>query len=142
MEKTELYRHNVKYYETDRMGITHHSNYVRWMEEARVDYLHHIGCDYAEMESTGVISPVLGVKCEYKMTTAFNDDVDIAVSTAEFNGVRLKLKYEMRMAASGELVCVAESEHCFVEEGSFKPVNLKKRLPQVYDNLCAVVGKE
>ena len=31
----EKYVHTVKYYETDRMGFTHHSNYVRWMEEAR-----------------------------------------------------------------------------------------------------------
>ncbi len=129
------YRHNVKYYETDRMGITHHSNYVRWMEEARVEYLHHIGCDYGETESSGVISPVLSVSCEYKRTTAFGDDVDITVHANEFNGVRLKLEYEMKLAKSGELVCTAVSEHCFVEEGSFKPVNLKKRLPQVYECL-------
>ncbi len=34
----EKYIHKVQYYETDKMGITHHSNYIRWMEEARVDF--------------------------------------------------------------------------------------------------------
>ena len=39
----EVYTHRVKYYETDKMGVTHHSNYVRWMEEARVDFMDKIG---------------------------------------------------------------------------------------------------
>ena len=37
------YIRRVNYYETDKMGITHHSNYVRWMEEARIDFLEKIG---------------------------------------------------------------------------------------------------
>ena len=52
------WRHVVQYYETDRMNLVHHSNYVRWMEEARVDFLDQIGFPYAEMEKRGVISPV------------------------------------------------------------------------------------
>ena len=39
----EVYRHKVQYYETDKMGITHHSNYIRWMEEARIWFLSEIG---------------------------------------------------------------------------------------------------
>lgn len=39
----QKYRHIVQYYETDKMGITHHSNYIRWMEEARIDFLRQIG---------------------------------------------------------------------------------------------------
>ena len=58
------YRHTVQYYETDKMGITHHSNYIRWMEEARVDFLAQIGWDYAMLEEMGVISPVIGIECK------------------------------------------------------------------------------
>ena len=39
--------HRVQYYETDRMGVTHHSNYIRFMEEARVAYLEQLGFPYA-----------------------------------------------------------------------------------------------
>jgi len=53
------YRHTVQYYETDKMGITHHSNYIRWMEEARVDFMSQIGWDYAKLEKEGVICPVV-----------------------------------------------------------------------------------
>lgn len=63
-----LYQHEVQYYETDRMGITHHSNYIRWMEEARVAFLKEIGWDYAKFEEMGIISPVIDVQCQYKNT--------------------------------------------------------------------------
>ena len=56
----------VQYYETDRMGITHHSNYIRFMEEARVDFLKNIGWGYDKLEEDGVVSPVVSVNCNYK----------------------------------------------------------------------------
>lgn len=55
------YKHFVQYYETDQMGITHHSNYIRWMEEARIDFLKQIGWNYKKLESLGIISPVTAI---------------------------------------------------------------------------------
>ena len=78
------YIHKVKYYETDKMGITHHSNYIRWMEEARVDFLEKIGFPYDKLEEDGIISPVIGINCEYKESTKFNDEVLIEVNVKEF----------------------------------------------------------
>ncbi|MBP1554347.1 MAG: acyl-CoA thioesterase, partial [Oscillospiraceae bacterium] len=78
----ELYTHKVHYYETDKMGITHHSNYIRWMEEARIDFLGKIGCGYDKIEAMGIISPVTAVDCRYKSTTTFGDVVTIDVWVA------------------------------------------------------------
>ena len=44
------YEHKTQYYETDQMGIIHHSNYIRWFEEARIDFMDHCGFSYAQME--------------------------------------------------------------------------------------------
>ncbi|MBR1873381.1 MAG: acyl-CoA thioesterase, partial [Eubacterium sp.] len=74
-----IYKHKVNYYETDRMGITHHSNYIRWMEEARVFYLAEVGWDYDRLEELGVVSPVLSVSAQYIKTTTFPDDITIDV---------------------------------------------------------------
>ena len=57
MREQRIFQHKVQYYETDRMGITHHSNYVRWMEEARVHFLEQIGWGYDRLESSGILSP-------------------------------------------------------------------------------------
>ena len=108
-----VYSHRVQYYETDRMGIVHHSNYVRWMEEARVDFLSRIGFPYDAMEARGVISPVRAVRCQYKKSCTFGDTVAIGVSVKDYNGVVLTVAYDMRNEA-GDLLCSAESEHVFL----------------------------
>ena len=76
----EMYIHKVQYYETDKMGITHHSNYIRWMEEARVDMLEKIDFGYDKLESEGIISPVVGVECEYKESTRFAENIEMIFS--------------------------------------------------------------
>ena len=58
--------HKIQYYETDRMKVTHHSNYIRFMEEARVDFMEQTGLSYQQMEADGIVSPVISVSCEYK----------------------------------------------------------------------------
>ena len=57
----EDYLRRVNYYETDKMGITHHSNYIRYMEEARVHFLEQLGYSYARQEQEGLVSPVTGI---------------------------------------------------------------------------------
>ena len=108
------YAHTVQYYETDKMGITHHSNYIRWMEEARVDFLAQVGWDYVKMEELGIVSPVTAVACKYKTPTTFSETVCVTVAIEEWKGVRLKLRYIMQNAA-GQTVCEGSSEHCFLD---------------------------
>ena len=128
------YHHKVNYYETDRMGITHHSNYVRIMEEARLELLDKIGCDYLKMEDEGVISPVVSVKCNYKRSTTYSDEIIVNVKIQKFTGVRLDFEYEMINAKYNSGVCTAVSEHCFVNS-DFKPINLKKVRPDLYERI-------
>lgn len=124
------YIHKVRYYETDKMGITHHSNYIRWMEEARIDFLDQIGCGYKKLEEDGILSPVIGVECRYKHPTTFDDAVEISVGVQEFKGVRLVIGYRMTNCANGNLVLEGTSTHCFTDP-SGKPVILKRKNPQL-----------
>lgn len=136
----EKYRHLVQYYETDKMGITHHSNYIRWMEEARVDFLKQIGWPYDRLEAFGIISPVVETHCKYRIPTTFADEVTIEVSVSEFNGVKLVIHYEMTNQ-EGKKVAEAESAHCFVNtEG--KPIRLAKQFPELNDEFLKLAGKE
>ena len=123
-----IYRHKVQYYETDRMGFTHHSNYVRWMEEARIDFMDHIGWGYQRFEDEGIISPVAAVECRYKHTTTFHETVDIEVSVEEFRSVKLRIKYIMKNK-NGTVVCEGASEHCFLnKEGKF--IRIDQEFPE------------
>ena len=131
------YIHTVQYYETDKMGITHHSNYVRWMEEARVVFLKEIGYPFEKLEELGIVSPTLSVSCEYKKTTTFTDRIAIEVTVREYRGVKLFLSYEMKNEA-GDVVCTAQSSHALLNtEG--RPVNVKKEFPDLHRVLTEMV---
>ena len=103
MSKIKPYDRSVYYYETDRMQIVHHSNYIRWIEEARLDWMKQIGWDYKSIEDDGYIIPVLGVTAEYKSMCHFGDDVLIHVSLSEYTGVRVGFSYEIVDKKTGEL---------------------------------------
>ena len=136
----DAYRHKVQYYETDKMGITHHANYIRWMEEARIDFLSRIGFSYRKLEEMGVVSPVLSLDCRYLAPTTFDDEVFITVSVTEFRGVKLRLSYVMENAA-GKTVCEASSEHGILSrEGRL--IRIKKEYPDLYEALSREIVTE
>ena len=122
------YHHEVKYYECDRMGITHHSNYVRFMEEARVDLLDRLGYGFDKVEAEGVVSPVVAIQCNYKHPTTFKDVIDIDVWISKLSDLKFDFSYEMKVG--GKVVCTAQSTHCFMENN--RPVIIAKRLPELY----------
>lgn len=128
--KIRPYEHRAKYYETDQMGIIHHSNYVRWMEEARMDLMEQMGYSYREMEEAEIISPVLSVKVEYKSMVHFDDTVVIETCISYYNGIKMRLQYRMTDKKTGELRTLAESEHCFLNQ-SGKPISLKRSYPEI-----------
>lgn len=135
------YVRKVQYYETDRMGVVHHANYIRWMEEARIDFMDQLGFPYAAMEEQGVLSPVKSVSCEYKRPCTFGDEIRIIVSVADFNGVVLTIRYQMGKVSDGETVCEARSEHVFLnKEGRF--VRLKRELPEFCTALEALIQED
>ena len=125
----KAYQHEVKYYECDRMGITHHSNYVRFMEEARVDWMDQIGYGFERMEAEGVVSPVVSVECNFKRPTTFKDVVEIEVKVEEMSALKITFGYTMRMGDN--VVFTGRSVHCFMENGRL--VKLAERFPQLYE---------
>lgn len=126
----KVYEHECKYYETDQMGVVHHSNYIRFMEEARIDFLDQIGFPMDVIEAGGVVSPVVGINCQYKNMSYFKDILCIKVFIKEYSGVRFSIGYEMSDKKTGQLRAVGESSHCFItKEG--KIVMLRKVMPEL-----------
>ncbi|MGL6174475.1 MAG: acyl-CoA thioesterase [Cellulosilyticaceae bacterium] len=124
------YEHKAQYYETDQMGIIHHSNYIRWFEEARIDFLEQVGMGYEKMEEQGVISPVLAVTCEYKSMTKFGQTVRIWPEIKAYNGVKLTIGYKVEDTLTQEVRCIGESKHCFLSREG-RPISLKRSYPEV-----------
>ena len=134
------YKHKVSYYETDKMGLTHHPNYLRWMEEARVDYFEAVGAPYHELEERGIYSPVTHMEADYIRGTTYPETVTIETRITEFKGVRMKVSYVMKNEA-GDTVCRARSEHCFLD-GEGRLIRVKKEEPELYGLLTDLVEED
>ncbi len=125
----------VQYYETDMMGVTHHANYIRWMEEARIAFMDELGFPYQSMEARGILSPVKSLQVNYLKPCTFGDAVEITTGIRAFNGVVITMMYEMRVKDT--LIFTGTSEHVFLDrEGRF--VRMKRVMPA----FCEAVRKQ
>lgn len=135
-----IFTRNINYYETDRMGVVHHSNYIRYLEEARCEWLKSMDMPFDELEKNGITVPVLGVNIIYKMHVTFGDIISIRPFVKEYTGVRMTVGYDVKEKETGKVVIVAETKHCFTER-SLKPINLKKYAPKFSDKFISLMEK-
>lgn len=120
------YERKVNYYETDKMSVVHHSNYIRYMEECRCAWLEAIGLPFCTLEENGITIPVLGISCTYKQHVSFGDVIIIYPFVKEYTGIRLTVGYEIKNKKTNKLILEGETKHCFTNN-ELKPINLKKR---------------
>lgn len=132
------YVHKVQYYETDKMAIVHHSNYIRWFEEARVDWLSQIGCTMESIEAEGVLIPVMSVTCNYHSMVHFGDNVIVKLKVEKFNGIKIEISYEIVDEKTGELRTTGSSSHCFIDSEG-KLLSLKKSKTEMYEKFMAAM---
>ena len=123
------FERKINYYETDRMGVVHHSNYIRYLEEARCFWLEQVGMPFSLLEENGITIPVLGISCTYKYHVTFDDVIQIHCFVKEYSGVRITIGYEVTNKKTGKIVLLGESMHCFTNK-DLKPMNLKKDAPE------------
>ena len=124
------YIHKVQNYETDQMGIVHHSNYIRWFEEARCDLLDYMGVGFADLEKQGIISPILSVEADYLRLVYYGDTVSIDAYIKEYNGIKLTVGYEVKDDRTGMVHCRGTSKHCFIDKTG-RPLVLRKSFPEL-----------
>lgn len=130
------------YYETDQMGIIHHSNYIRWFEEARVDWLAFLDVPYYKIEEAGIIIPVLGVSCDYKEMIRYQDEVRIDVTIDKYTGTRLDFSYEIRHQENDRLLTTGTSKHCFLSKENNRLLQLKRSHPEIHQVFLTIFEQQ
>jgi acyl-CoA thioester hydrolase len=126
----------VRYAETDQMGVVYHANYLVWMEVGRTTLIQDLGFNYAEMEKDGVISPVLDIQISYKKPLRYGEKATVKTWIDEYDGLRVSYGYEI-LTMDGELAVTAVSKHVCVKKENFRPVIIRKLYPDwhyAYEN--------
>ncbi len=136
----DIYERQVYYYETDRMDCVHHSNYIRWFEEARIHLMRERNFSYEGLEAGGIVSPVLRAEAEYKTMARFGETVLIETKVESYTGTRIGFSYTVRDKATGTVRCVGKTAHCFLGPAG-RPVSLKKADPAYDKAVRACMGE-
>ncbi len=130
----------ARYAETDQMGIVHHSNYPIWFEVGRTDFIREMGMPYSEIEKSGAMLPLIGLKCTFKSHVGYEDRVIVRTKIKEYNGIRLTFYYEIVREDDSSVITTGETEHAWTT-CSLKPVNLRKYRPDLHEILVKAIEK-
>ena len=119
-----LYR--VKFFDTDTMGVVHHSNYIRWFETGRVEFLRTLGIDLNEMMNDGILFPIIEVGAKFHAPAKFDDELEIITTAEVLSRAKMKFNYEIRRRGEEKILAEGNSTNVFTSGGKIC------RLPEKY----------
>lgn len=119
---------DVRYQETDQMGVVYHANYLVWFEIGRTKYIEYLGFKYADMENEGIVSPVIDAQIEFKTPVRYGEEVFIETWLESYDGIRTVYAYEV-IKEDGTLAVTGTTKHVIVDKESFRPKLLRRAFP-------------
>ena len=122
----------VRYAETDQMGVVYHANYLVWMELGRTQLIKDLGFSYAQMEKDGIISPVIDIQVSYKKPLKYGEVATIRTWIDKYDGFRSVYGYEV-LNPAGEVAIIASSSHVCVNKETFRPIKFKRVYPEWHE---------
>lgn len=131
MMNSELFL-DVRYYETDQMGIVHHSNYVRYFECGRTAMLKEVGLPIEKIEEAGVMLPVVSVECRYRTPAKLGDTLRIVTAVDEVPRAKLIIRNEV-YNQQGHLVCQGNVILGFIDASTRRPVRCPEMLVKIFE---------
>ena len=120
----------VRYYETDQMGIVHHSNYLKFFEFARIEWLEKLNTPYHEIEKNKIILPVVNCEIKFLKPLVFGDTFKVKVHCTKKPTASIEFSYEI-FNNSGEKTTEGKTLLAFLNSDSMKPI----RCPDIISKL-------
>ena len=127
----------VRYAETDQMGVVHHANYLVWFELARTRLCERTGWHYAEIEKLGTLLMVTGAELRYLKGARYGDRVTIEAVIDRFGSRALRFAY--RVLREGDLLVTGATEHVWVDKASGRVMRIPEMLRRPF---AALAGEE
>lgn len=141
MNNKSITKITVRYSETDKMGIVHHSRYYPWFEIARGDFIKGMGISYQRMEKDGIYMPLTETGAKYIEGVCYDEDLIVTCRMSKLTVVRCEFEYEVIRLSDNKVVTIGRTAHAFCDT-NMKPINLKKKFPQYYDVIVKLMENE
>jgi acyl-CoA thioester hydrolase len=117
----------VRYAETDQMGVVHHAVYPIYFEQARVDWLRIVGMHYQKMEDSGVMLPLSRLTVDYKKPAKFGDILRIETSLHFLPSASITFDYKIKNQ-NGELLTLGQTVLVFVNQSTKRPMRCPENI--------------
>ncbi len=121
----------VRYYETDQMGIVHHSNYLKFFEFARIEWLEKLNTPYHEIEKNKIILPVVNCEVKFLKPLVFGDTFKVTVQCTKKPTSSIEFSYEI-FNNSGEKTTEGKTLLAFLNSDSMKPVRCPEMISMLF----------
>jgi len=109
--------HRVKFFDTDVMGVAHHSNYIRWFETGRVEFLRALNLSLNEMMNDGIVFPIIEVDAKFHSPARFDDVLEIETTALELTRAKMKFSYAIRRQGDEKILADGSSTNVFTHDG-------------------------
>ncbi|MCI2229701.1 acyl-CoA thioesterase [Polaribacter sp. MSW13] len=110
----------VRYSETDQMGVVYHGNYAQFFELGRTEWLRSLGVTYKDMETSGIMLPVISLNCNFIKSALYDDILTIHTFLRKKPMVKIEFDYEI-LNQNDELICTGNSVLAFMNMNTLKP---------------------
>lgn len=134
---------NIRYGETDQMGIVYHANYLLYFEDARTHFLNEAGYPYFKIEEAGYLSPVVNVEIQYGEPLRYGDAALVRTRVVENRPTKTVYAYEVFREGMNldedRPLATGRSTHCIVDAANFKPQSIKRVLPELFERYSEVL---
>src|SRR5699024_11195933 len=134
---------DVRYQETDQMGVVYHANYLVWFEIARTKYVESLGLSYVEMEKQNIVSPVIDAHVRFKKPIRFGENPTVETWVNSCDGLSTTFRYNV-VTEESEIAVTGTTEHVFVKKDTVRPLSLRKvcaKWHEAYLNMLDRVGE-
>ncbi|OZU90216.1 hypothetical protein CIL03_03475 [Virgibacillus indicus] len=118
----------VRYQETDQMGVVYHGNYLVWFEIGRTKFIEALGFNYAAMEKENIVSPVTDAQISFKKPFRYGEKAMVETWLEDYNGVRTVYGYNIK-DMDGNIAVSGTTQHVIVKKDTFRPLSLRKAFP-------------
>lgn len=111
------------------MGVVYHANYLVWFEIGRTKFIEHLGFNYADMEKSNIVSPVMDAQISYKKPTRYGEKVTVETWLEHYDGIRSVYGYTI-LNGNNEVAVTGTTKHVIVKKESFRPLSLRRTFPE------------
>lgn len=123
-------RHKVNFYDTDAMSVVHHSNYIRWFEIGRVEFLREAGITLNQLMDDGFVFPITEVSAKYVNSAKFDDELIIETTPEALTKAKMAFTYRILRASDDTMLVSGRTQNVFTSMETGKIT----RLPDAYYN--------